>query len=164
VENLELEVAAHDFTSLPVEHASLDAVVLWDVIEHLPNPRATISRAWDWLRPGGIIALSTGNVSSLAARIHGPDWSLLTPPWHQFYFSRKTLKRLLESCGFEVILTRGDGAVAVDRQSRRPRLRGRLASVLERPLITRGAARFGAGTIVFLFARKTPSRPSTERR
>ena len=65
---------------------------MWDVIEHLPDPRRTVEAAWERLRPGGLLALSTGDVGSMAARLHGRDWSLMTPPWHQFYFSRKTMR------------------------------------------------------------------------
>src|SRR5438045_3277427 len=81
-----LEFSEQPFTELPAEPGSLDAVVLWDVIEHLPNPRETLEAAGAWLRPGGVVAISTGDVDSLSARLHGRDWSLMTPPWHQFYF------------------------------------------------------------------------------
>ena len=154
-ERLGLDVFSEPFTTLPVRPESLDALVLWDVIEHLPDPRATVERAKAWLRPAGIIALSTGNIGSLTARLQGADWSLMTPPWHQFFFSKETLARLLESAGFEVVRTRGDGNIAVDHCSARPRLRGPLARLLQRAMITRVAGRFGGGGIIFVFARKT---------
>jgi SAM-dependent methyltransferase len=156
-ERLGLDVTTKTFTDLPAEPASLDAIVLWDVIEHLPNPRATIEAAEAWLRPGGVLALSTGDFGSLSARLHGADWSLMTPPWHQFYFSRKTLRRLLTETGFDVVKVRGDGSVAVDPGSRKPRIRGAAASVLEHRLVTTVARKLGAGSIMFAFARKGAS-------
>lgn len=153
-ERLGLDVAAGTFGELPVEPESIDAIALWDVIEHLPHPRETLGFARAWLRPGGVIGISTGDVRSLSARLHGADWSLMTPPWHQFYFSRGTLRRLLEDIGFEVVRFGGDGNVAVDRASPRPRIRGLLAAALERPFVTRVARRLGAGAIMFAFARK----------
>jgi SAM-dependent methyltransferase len=141
------------FTDLPVEPSSQDAIVMWDVIEHLPDPRATVEAAVHWLRPGGVLALSTGNIRSAAARLHGADWSLMTPPWHQFYFSRKTIRRLLSSAGLIVEHIDGDGSLGVDRASPAPRITGRLAAVLESRLVTTIARRLHAGSIMFVFAR-----------
>ena len=153
-ERFGLEVSEVPFTEQPVQAESLDAIVLWDVIEHLPDPRATVERARQGLVPGGVLALSTGNVESLAARLHGADWSLMTPPWHQFYFSPQTLQRLLDGEGFEVLRVRGDGTVGVDSASRKPRLRGVAARALTSSLATRIAARLRAGSITFAFARR----------
>ena len=151
-----LEVSEQQFTELPAEPGSLDAVVLWDVIEHLPNPRETLEAAWAWLRPGGLVAISTGDVDSLSARLHGRDWSLMTPPWHQFYFSRQTMRRMLREVGFDVVRVGGDGSVAVDPASPNPRVTGPVAALLERPVVTRIARKLGAGSIMFAFACKAP--------
>ena len=156
-DELGLEVSCSAFTDLATESESVDAVALWDVIEHVPNPRETVERAHAWLRPGGMIALSTGDVASLAARLHGADWSLMTPPWHQFYFSRSTLRRLLESVGFQVVRFGGDGNVGVDRSSRRPRVPSALAGLLGTRVVTSAARRVGAGGIMFAYARKVPA-------
>lgn len=142
------------FTALPIEPSSQDAIAMWDVIEHLPDPRATVEAAQQWLRPGGVLALSTGNVSSLAARLHGIDWSLMTPPWHQFYFSRKTIRRLLLGAGLTIERIGGDGSVGVDRASPAPRVTGRLAAALESRPVTTIARRMHTGSIMFVFARK----------
>lgn len=155
-EVLGLEVSTASFTDLPVEPESLDVIALWDVIEHLPNPRQTVEHALVWLRPGGVLALSTGDVGSLSARLHGPDWSLMTPPWHQFFFSRRTLRYLLEGAGFTVVKFGGDGSVAVDPGSIRPRVPAPLAALLRHPWVTTAARRLGAGGIMFAFARKAP--------
>lgn len=153
-ERLELDVTQGTLTDLPVQPNSVDAVALWDVIEHLPNPRNTIEVATAWLRPGGVLGLSTGDIGSLSARLHGADWSLMTPPWHQFYFTRPTLRRLLGRCGLEVVKIGGDGTFAVDPASPNPRIRGRGAALLRRPAVTRAARKLGAGAIMFAFARK----------
>jgi SAM-dependent methyltransferase len=152
-DRLGLDVREGEFADLPLEQQSQDAIVLWDVIEHLPTPRRTLERAREWLQPRGVLALSTGDVSSLSARIQGADWSLMTPPWHQFYFSRATMRRLLEDLGFEMLAVGGDGNVAVDASSPRPRLRGPVARVLQSSPVTRVARRLGAGSIMFVFAR-----------
>ena len=160
---LGVDVAVGPLTELPVDGQSVDVVALWDVIEHVPNPRETLARAFDWLRPGGVLALSTGDIGSLVARIHGRDWSLLTPPWHQYFFSRRTMRAMLVDVGFTVVRIGGDGNVAVDRSSRRPRVPSRIAAVLESRPVSSGARKLGRGGIMFVFARK-PHREAVLRR
>jgi SAM-dependent methyltransferase len=149
-----IDIPTVPFSQLEVEPASQDVIALWDVIEHLPNPRETIESAFAWLRPGGALALSTGDIGSSAARLHGADWSLMTPPWHQYYFTRATLRRLLSEAGFDVLRVTGDGSVAVDRSSSRPRVPGPVAAVLEHPQVMRVARRLGGGAIMHAFARR----------
>jgi SAM-dependent methyltransferase len=151
---LGIDIPTRPLTELSPDPESVDAVVMWDVIEHLPNPRATLQKAAATLRPGGVIAISTGDIGSSAARLHGRDWSLMTPPWHQFYFSRRTLRRMLVQTGFEVVSLSGDGSFAVDRGSPRPRIRGPVAALLEHPQVIRVARRLGAGGLMYAFARK----------
>ena len=157
-ERLGLDVVPGPLTEVPVEPDSLDTVVLWDVVEHLPDPRRTLERAFQVLRPGGILALSTGDVDSLSSRLHGVDWSLMTPPWHQFYFSRRTMRRLLEDIGFRIEQLEGDGCVAVDPASSRPRVPRAFARVLVSPTVTAVARRARAGMTMFVFARKERAR------
>jgi hypothetical protein len=54
------------------------------------------------LRPGGRLVLSTGDVGSLLARLCGARWHLYTIPEHLFFYSRESLRRLLQGHGFEV--------------------------------------------------------------
>ena len=84
---------------------SLAAVTMWDYIEHATDPRGDVEAAFRLLQPGGVLALSTGDVDSLAARISGRRWHLLTPRHHNYYFSAGTLDRLLESVGYELLWT-----------------------------------------------------------
>jgi SAM-dependent methyltransferase len=153
-EQLGLEISSTPFSQLAVEPGAVDCIAIWDVIEHLPDPRATVEAAHAWLRPGGVLALSTGDVRSLTARLHGRDWSLLAPPWHQFYFSRNTMKRLLTDVGFDVLRIGGDGNVGVDSSSARPRVPAMAAQLLQSRLVSTLARKLGAGGIMFVYARK----------
>ena len=78
---------------------SFDAITMWDVIEHLPNPKAVLIEASRILKPGGSLVLTTGDVGSSYARRAGQLWHLLEPPWHLYFFSRATMKAMGEAAG-----------------------------------------------------------------
>jgi 2-polyprenyl-3-methyl-5-hydroxy-6-metoxy-1,4-benzoquinol methylase len=84
----------------------LDAITMWDYLEHTLRPRAEIERASSLLRKGGILALSTGDADSRVAKLSGRRWHLLTPRHHNFYFTPRTLGRYLEESGFAVVMTK----------------------------------------------------------
>jgi len=81
-----------------------DVVTLWDVVEHLADPRRDLELALSLLRPGGRLVLSTIDAGSRVARLLGRRW-----PWlmdmHLFYFDRRNLPALLESLGYRVLST-----------------------------------------------------------
>lgn len=80
----------------------LDAVVMLDVIEHLDQPRSALMLLREVMKPGATVLISTGDVSSLMARLMRSRWRLMTPPQHLSYFSRDSITQLLESCGLQV--------------------------------------------------------------
>jgi 2-polyprenyl-3-methyl-5-hydroxy-6-metoxy-1,4-benzoquinol methylase len=81
---------------------TFDVVTMWDVIEHFANPKQSVEISHTLLKPGGLLAITTIDVDSFPAQILKARW-----PWfmrmHRVYFSRKTLKKLLEENGFKVI-------------------------------------------------------------
>ena len=79
-----------------------DVVTFWDSLEHLPNPRAILQEAGRLLRPGGIILIGLPNFGGYQARHFGEDWFGLSLPHHFSHYTRETLARLLENCGFRV--------------------------------------------------------------
>lgn len=93
--------------TLGVPEGTLDAVTMWEVIEHLPDPAAELARIRRVLRPGGFLALTTPDARSLVTRALGkrwPGWSKV--PEHLFFFDRATLVRLLQQSGFRVVTSR----------------------------------------------------------
>ena len=81
-----------------------------DYIEHSIDPAGDFARANELLRPGGILAISTGDIATLVARLSGRRWHLLTPRHHNFFFSRDVLADALRRRGFEILSSRHPAA------------------------------------------------------
>lgn len=77
-----------------------DVVTMFHVIEHLASPRAALERTRALLRTGGIVVIETPTTDNLWFRLAPRRWRQLIPD-HYFFFSRRTLERLLRQTGFE---------------------------------------------------------------
>jgi SAM-dependent methyltransferase len=82
---------------------SFDVVTLWDVLEHLHDPKAALLEANRVLKPGGIVALRVPNADSWDARLFGKYWFGLDAPRHLYVFGVHALQRLLKCADFEVL-------------------------------------------------------------
>ena len=98
---LGVEVLTGTLGSTHFPDRAFDVVTLWEVIEHLPDPAATLQEIRRVLRPGGSLVLSTPDAGSLVARASGRRWlGWRKVPEHLFFFDRPNLDRLLASSGF----------------------------------------------------------------
>ena len=79
-----------------------DAIVLLDVIEHLPHPDETLALCARQLNPGGVIVLTTGDFGSPLARLMGPSWRLMTPPSHLWFFTTAGIAQLAARSGLRL--------------------------------------------------------------
>jgi SAM-dependent methyltransferase len=82
--------------------AYFDQVIVWHVLEHLPDPRRTLDEIHRILKPGGRLIVAVPNYSSLQARCFGAGWFHLDPPRHLFHFPAEGLRQLIKSSGFLV--------------------------------------------------------------
>lgn len=96
-----IKLGAIDQVSYPKN--SFDIITMFDVIEHLKNPRQDLKKLKSFLKPDGILVLNTGDAGSWLAKLQGKDWHFFVPPQHLFFFSRQTLTKLLNQAGFEVL-------------------------------------------------------------
>ncbi len=79
-----------------------DVIVMLDVIEHLTDPSATVKAASKLLRRGGLLLISTGDWHSPLSILMGRYWRLMTPPQHTFFFSPRSLGKMLANADFKV--------------------------------------------------------------
>jgi len=88
----------------PLEPGRYDAVVMVYVLEHIPDPAATLARIHTLLKPGGWTVLGLPVMDSGQARWLGARWSAITEaPRHVAIPSAAGARRLLEMAGFEEI-------------------------------------------------------------
>ena len=132
---VELSRATFGFPVLqgPVEtqnipDASLDAVVLMDVIEHLADPEVTLRHCLKALKPGGVLLIQTpryceGKTYSRMVAENDPFLVHLKPEQHLFLFSDTAMGRLLGKLGLSAvellppIFVQYDMFVAASRQA-----------------------------------------------
>jgi len=83
------------------EDGSFDMVCLWDVIEHLSEPKQDLIKIRRLLKPGGILFINYPDIGTLPARLAGKKfWWILSV--HLHHFSRKTIDLICQKAGYQV--------------------------------------------------------------
>lgn len=99
-ERLGLPVFTGDLVDAHFPDAWFNLVILWDVLEHLHDPKGALREAARVTRPGGTLVLSLPNPDSIEARVFGPYWAGWDVPRHLYIFTRDVLDRLLTETGW----------------------------------------------------------------
>jgi len=81
------------------------AVFMLDYLEHVRDPVSALRRAHSLLRPAGVLILTTPDTGSFTRRFMGSRWTHYKTE-HLYYFSRGSLKSMLQSVGFEEVRAR----------------------------------------------------------
>ena len=74
-----------------------DIITMFDVIEHLENPKNIIDMCYKRLNTGGIILIFTPNFQSLGFYLMQEQQNLVIPPMHLTYFHKNTIKKLIKN-------------------------------------------------------------------
>lgn len=86
------------------------AIALFDVLEHLVNPRDTLLKVRDLLEDGGNLFIYVPNYNNASKELLGIENAhFIWPTHHLTYFTPITLKNFLENNGFEVFFWETQG-------------------------------------------------------
>lgn len=101
--NLGIDVLCGSLEDAHMEPEAFDVITMWDYIEHCPDPAKELAHANRLMKRGGLLALTTPDISSLPARIWRTRWMGIKQGEHLYYFSPDTIRRLLLKYHFEPV-------------------------------------------------------------
>lgn len=101
-----LRVTSGDFENADID-GTYDAVVMFNVLEHLPNPVGSLRKIRDRMPPGGVLYGEVPDWNSIWRRLFPRHWQGLQIPRHMTHFERATLQHVLECAGFEDVRIHG---------------------------------------------------------
>lgn len=93
---------ADHLPSVLADLGPFDLITAWEVLEHLPDPRAVLAELRRLVAPDGQLRLSVPNAAGDAARRFGPAWIGWDVPRHLTHFTHATLADLLARAGWTV--------------------------------------------------------------
>ncbi len=116
------------------EREVYDIVTLWGVIEHFESPKNEVNNLSRIVKQGGIVCLWTGDSSSWIARFLGRKWWYIQGQ-HIQLFTKKSLVRVFEDAGFELVMMKKYPFVTNFRSLSKSLKRYSLISAVSCPLL-----------------------------
>jgi SAM-dependent methyltransferase len=92
-----------DLASAPLARESCSLLMMFHVVEHLPDPVSYLRSARELLKPDGRLVIQVPNASSWQFLLFGSNWNGVDVPRHLTDYRERDLQRLLEQCGFEIV-------------------------------------------------------------
>ena len=105
--NYGLEIFNETIKEHAKKNLKYDVIVMADVIEHLPDPFEILELIEKILNTDGLLIFTTFNMDSLYAKITGRNYHWILP-YHLFYFSNKTIKKLCLENNLEIFKIKND--------------------------------------------------------
>jgi len=81
---------------------SFDVITLWDVLEHVPDPKKTLLEINRLLKPSGLLVVNYPDAGSWIARAMGRKWVFYLSV-HLYYFTPETIRHMLALTGHQVL-------------------------------------------------------------
>jgi 2-polyprenyl-3-methyl-5-hydroxy-6-metoxy-1,4-benzoquinol methylase len=82
---------------------NFDFITLWHVLEHVHDLDNTIKAFYELLKKDGFLLIAVPNYATWEAEYYTEYWAGYDVPRHLYHFTPKTMNKLLEKFGFEVI-------------------------------------------------------------
>jgi len=120
-----LNVRCCDLASQEGASGAYDAVVTLATIEHVLDPKQFIVDAARYVRPGGILMLTSIDMDGILPKLLGRRWPQIAPPWHLYYFKQNHIAFYLENAGLKPRFVGGKMLPLTSFYSTKPYLEGR---------------------------------------
>jgi SAM-dependent methyltransferase len=93
---------------MQASYGTYDAITMFYVLEHVPDPMGTLRQAFDLLTPGGILLVRVPHTTPIVRLLAplGLGGALYDPPFHLYDFSPTVLQEMLRQTGFADVRTR----------------------------------------------------------
>jgi len=111
--------------------ASFDAISLFDVLEHLLDPRRTLAACTRLLKEGGILFLYVPNYDSASRLLMGKDAHFIWPTHHLNYYTPATIRDLMAREGLDTAYLATEGLDVIDYLWHRRERQGKTDGALE---------------------------------
>jgi 2-polyprenyl-3-methyl-5-hydroxy-6-metoxy-1,4-benzoquinol methylase len=100
--DLNLKIHIGDISDIPDKNLKFDYITASQVIEHIPNPQAFIKKLLSQLKQNGKLILSFPNINSLGRVIWREKWLNWHIPYHQNFFSQKSIEILAQKLSLKI--------------------------------------------------------------
>jgi len=100
---LGLEVIEGAIPGAKLPQEQFEVITMLGVLDHLPEPAATLRALRGMTAPQGRLIVSVPNAASAAAALFGADWPGWDLPRHQNHFAPMTLRQLIQRAGFDQV-------------------------------------------------------------
>ena len=102
-ENLNLNVFTGKLEEVEFDEEFFDIIILFHVLEHLDDPSSVLKKAKLLLKKDGYLLIEVPNFNSFESKLFRSKWVGISAPLHLYHFNTKSLKSMLEKCGYKTI-------------------------------------------------------------
>ncbi|MBU4538848.1 MAG: class I SAM-dependent methyltransferase [Weeksellaceae bacterium] len=85
-----------------IENASLDAITLWHVFEHIENQQDILKKFHNKLKDNGLLIIAVPNPTSYDAKRYKEFWAAYDVPRHIYHFTKSGMENLMNNENWEL--------------------------------------------------------------
>ena len=78
----------------------VDTVMMWHVLEHIPNLDSSIKAISNSIKNKGSLVIAVPNIDSFDSKLYKEYWAALDVPRHLYHFNHESLINFIEKQGF----------------------------------------------------------------
>lgn len=94
-----LNISQGDYITSTTKLGKFRLISLWDVIEHVPEPKILLKKIHSDLEDDGVLLINFPNIGTLQAKLAGKSfWWIISV--HLHHFTNKTLDQICKEAGF----------------------------------------------------------------